>query len=447
LKSLPFDPVAFCILNAAVYASVLFLFGFSASSVLSVCMGLGIMAYTARELGIWNGMALAIVYLMIFDADTYSYTSLKLRSWYLLLLPLLFHHLRRFRFFGKLPANGNTVVSLLFAVLILFWWVADPMNGKLSSVKYVLFSIGTVFCLKEAFLDIADRIGINKLIDFFVGLALFVGVWGIFQFIMNLTGLGVKFQDDYYNFRPSAFFSETTWYAEYLVFGMLFAYYNYRSVYKRLYVFVAIPLLFGIVLSATRNAFLALGIWAFSAFVLGAVRGRIKPVNPFILIGMGLVVCGIVVYGSYVNDLFTFILSKFSFQDDSAMGRVEAFKVSIARISDSPFIGHGFAYDPQTDRTSVGGTSIGAKHANLFLMIAYVFGLPGLFMLLYLIANTLVVQTNRWRKYHMPESKYAVLILIVFVSMSMFAPLFQYPFGMFILATVILFSRYSPAVG
>ena len=405
------------------------------------------MACTARELGIWNAMALAIVYLMVFDADTYSYTSLKLRSWYLLQLPLLCYHLRRFRFFGKLPANGNTVVSLLFAVLILFWLVADPMNGKLSSVKYVLFSIGTVFCLKEAFLDIAGRIGLNRLIDFFVGLALFVGVWGIFQFVMNLAGLGVKFQDDYYNFRPSAFFSETTWYAEYLVFGMLFAYYNYRSVSKRLYVLIFIPLLFGIVLSATRNAFLALGIWAFSAFVLGVIRGRIKLVNPFILIGMGLVVCGVVVYGSYINDLFTFILSKFSLQDDSAMGRIEAFRVSVARIADSPLIGHGFGFNPETDQIAMSGTSIGAKHANLFLMIAYVFGLPGLFMLLYLIANTLVVQTDRWRKYHMSENKYAVLILLVFVSMSMFAPLFQYPFGMFVLATVILFSRYSPCRG
>ncbi|WP_300286558.1 O-antigen ligase [uncultured Alistipes sp.] len=445
MATVPFSPVRFCILNFAVYLSGLFLFGFSAASILSVCMGVTVMACTARRLGIWNAMALAITYLMLFDADTFSYTSLKLRSWYLLLLPLLFHYLRKFHFFSRLPRNGNTVVSLLFAVMILFWLVADPMNGKLSAVKYVLFSIGTAFCLKESFLEIADKIGIDKQIDFFVGMALFVGMWGIFQFAMNLTGMGPKFQDDYYNFRPSAFFSETTWYAEYLVFGMIYSSYAYCLRHRRFYLFVSLLLLFGTVLSVTRNAFLALAVWAFTAGVLGVVRGRIKLVHPIVFVGIALAVSVFVVYGEYANDLFVSIQGKFTLQDDSAKGRIEAFHASIGRIADSPLIGNGFGFDSEADRTSVGGTSIGAKHANLFLMIGYVFGLPGLFALLYLIFNTIVVQTNRWRVYHRTESKYAVLLLCVFISMSMFAPLFQFPFGMFVLATVILFSRCSPS--
>ncbi len=407
-------------------------------------MGMAILVCTVRRLGIWNAMALAITYLMLFDADTFSYTLLKLRSWYLLLLPLLFHYLRKFRFFSKLPCNGNTIVSLLFAVMTLFWLIVDPMDGKLSALKYILFSIGTAFCLKESFLEIAEKIGINKLTDFFVGMALFVGIWGIFQFAMNATGMGAKFQDDYYNFRPSAFFSETTWYAEYLVFGMVYAYYAYRSLHRRFYLFISLLLLLGVVLSVTRNAFFALAVWVFTAGVLGIVRGKIKLIHPAVFVSIALIISVFVVYGDYA-EMFVSIQDKFSLQDDSAKGRIEAFNVSIDRIGNSLLIGHGFGFDPETDRISISGTSIGAKHANLFLMIGYVFGLPALFALLYLIFNTIVVQTNKWRLYHRTESKYAVLLLCVFIFMSMFAPLFQFPFGMFVLATVILFSRCSPS--
>lgn len=52
-------------------------------------------------------------------------------------------------FLFEAPCNGNTIVSLLFAVMTLFWLIVDPMDGKLSALKYILFSIGTAFCLKR----------------------------------------------------------------------------------------------------------------------------------------------------------------------------------------------------------------------------------------------------------------------------------------------------------
>ncbi len=437
-------PYLFTFLNFAIFAIGLFLTGFQTSIILSACMGIFIILYNRKKIGGWDSIALAIVYLMIFDADIYSYTTFKFRVWYLLLLPLLVHHLQRHHFFRKLPKNGYTFAFFFFGICILLRLITDPLDGKLSILKYLLFSLGAIFVLKESFRSIVKTTGMKPLVDYFISLALFVGVWGILQFGANLSGIGAAFQADYFNFRPSAFFSETTWYAEYLVFGLLFAYYNFQATHQKTYILFLPLFLVGIVLSVTRNAFLALAMWCMTTFFLGLLRTKIKPLHPLLFITAGLAV-GIIIYSSsYFDSLVDLLWQKLSLMDDSAQGRIEAIQVSIGRIADRPILGHGFGFNPATDTIADSGTSIGAKHANLFLMIAYIFGLPGLLLLLYLIADMILKQSNRWIKSQNLESKYAVILLIAYLSISMFAPLHQFPCGMFIMAAILLFANPKP---
>lgn len=318
--------------------------------------------------------------------------------------------------------------------------VTDPIDGKLSIIKYLIFSLGAIFVLKESFRSIVRIIGLKPLLDYFVSLAIFVGIWGIFQFCSNLLGAGALFQADYYNVRPSAFFSETTWYAEYLVFGLVFTYYSFQTSHKSGYLLLMPFFLIGIMLSVTRNAFLAIAMWVLTTFILSLLRTKIKPIHPLLLITTCIGVGIIIYYSSNFDFLVNLLENKLSLADSSAQGRINAIQVSIERIADNPLFGHGFGFNQATDTIAESGTSIGAKHANLFLMIAYIFGIPGFILLLYLITNFIVIQSGRWIINANKESKYAVILLIIYLSISMFSPLHQYPCGMYIIAVILLFA-------
>lgn len=434
------SPYRFAVINFACFAIGLLIAGFNASIFIAIFMCIFIIMYNRKKIGLENSMALAISYLMIFDAETYSYTPLKLRIWYILLIPLLILKLKQHNFFIKQPKNLNSLIFIFFGVSITMRLITDPIDGKLSIIKYLIFSLGAIFVLKESFRSIAKITGLKQLTEYFVSLAIFVGTWGIFQFFANILGMGSSFQADYYNVRPSAFFSETTWYAEYLVFGLVFAYYNFQTSNKNSYLLLMPIFLIGIILSVTRNAFLAIAMWIFTTFVLSLLRTKIKPIHPLmlisILIGMGI----IIYYSSNFDFIVNLLKNKLSLTDSSAQGRLDAIQVSISRILKNPIFGHGFGFNQITDTIAESGTSIGAKHANLFLMIAYIFGIPGLILLLYTITNFIVRQSYKWINSANHESKYAVILLIIYLSISMFAPLHQYPCGMYIIAATLLLS-------
>lgn len=431
-------PLTFAALNIVLLFGVLSIMGFGGAVWVSLAVALWIIIYNTKQVGTVNAMALAISYLVLFDNDEFfSYTDFKLRPWYLLVILLLFYYLTRS--IGKLKKVTVTVEFIclfIIYVLVVFWLMADSTNGRLSIIKYMLFSVGTIYVIQKAFKSIAKKVGVENLLDFFISLVAFVSVWGIIQFMMNMLGRGDLYMFDYYNIRPSGFFSETTWYAEYSFFGLILVSCKETIFHHFRFSFLFVFFIISLVVSATRNAYLGVVIWTLSIVFLNLLRKKVYvPKLRTMIIGIGLLATIAVVFGEQL----ALISDKITALDNSSEGRLLALEPSWNSFCESPILGHGFSFDPERDSVSLSGSSIGAKSFNLFLMIIHIFGLLGMLPFLLLLMNFLLKNAYRYKTGSL-FAKYAFIILVIFLSMSMFAPLHQYPFGMYIVAVALFLS-------
>lgn len=418
--------------------SILSIVGFEGSILVSLLVGVFIIFYNRKLVGFFNSTALAIAYLMLFDNDKiFAYTSLKLRVWYVLVIILIFYHvLKSVNNAKKTKLSIELCLIIFLFILVCCWFIVDTYNGKLSIIKYMLFSVGSIYVLLKSFKSISLKVGTERLLDYFISLVAFVATWGIVQFVMNILGHGSPYMFDFYNIRPSAFFSETTWYAEYSFFGLIFlscksvVYNNYK--YNFLFVLIVISL----VLSATRNAYLSFVVFGGGMMFLNLLRGKIYiPKFRYIIICLGILVGVLSIFQDQIN----FICNKFMNLDNSSQGRLYAINTSWNSFLESPIWGYGFSFDQTKDSIGISGTSIGAKSFNLFLMLLHIFGLSGFIPFLLLLLAFFTKNAYKYRAGNQ-FSRYAFLFLSIFLSMSMFAPLHQYPFGMYIVAVALFFS-------
>jgi len=238
---------------------------------------------------------------------------------------------------------------------------------------------------------------------------------------------------DYYNLRPAAFFSETTWYAEYLVFVviLMFMKVNLNRQYRLLWL---LPLfILGLIFSATRNAYLSLVVYLCLSFIFLISRPKLNTklfINKHLFYVLLLSLVIVVSLNQYILNYLDMVVSKFLFTNAS-ISRMDSFRVAIQNINSSLFIGHGFYWD---ESVYAGPSSIGAKSFNLFLMILHIFGLAGFIPFIFLIIKYYVRAGLDYLKSQSMFIKYSIIIFSAFLVMSMFAPIHQYGFGMYIVA-------------
>ncbi|SNQ60931.1 O-antigen ligase family protein [Candidatus Methanoperedens nitratireducens] len=247
---------------------------------------------------------------------------------------------------------------------------------------------------------------------------------------------------DDYNTRPSAFFSETTWYSEYLVFGLILI--MLRVIISKNYkLFLVLPLfILGIILSATRNSYLGLLVYLVLSllFIFANQKINIKMyINKYTVLIVVFIVLSFISLKEYVMPYIELTIDKFYLKDASGLGRIDAFYMSIEDVMVNPIFGQGFYWD--TSMSTDTGTAVGAKSFNLFFMILHIFGFFGFLAFLLLILYYYLNSIARYIKTRSVFIKYSIIIFTIFLTMSMFAPLHQYPFGMYIIALSLYLYR------
>lgn len=435
------NPVIFFTINIILTYVTLVFKGFSSIYYVMGIICLVIIFTNVKKIGLINSISLCIIYLLIFDSKFFSFTKYNFRIWYFLEIPLLCYYLIKAvltKRDTKINCISLVTISFLLLLTVIYFFI-DPIDGKLSIIKYLFFSVGTIYVLVNSLLSITKQTDINKLINFFISLGLYVCIWGIIQYFSWGTSYHKLFQFDYFNQRPSAFFSETTWYSEYIFFTLLLlSYYQFFITNKKGYFFLIFPCLFGILLSSTRNAYLAFAVVFLVTFIADIYRGYINK-KVFLLIFF--VFCLFFAFLVITNQLIFIqkITNRFSNGDS---GRLTAFKKSILLIKEELFFGHGFSFNSKTDVAGV-GSYIGAKSFNFFLMITHILGLFGITSLLVLITNFFIRLLKQWKLYNSYYTKLALTFISCFLSMSMFAPIHQYPFGMFIVSVSLYFFYFT----
>jgi hypothetical protein len=422
------------------------LLGFNGSVMTAAIVAIVICVNWSSKYHATVGTTAAIIFLLLFDSDAFAFTDFKIRLWYplLVLLSLLLLARSKKRFGASLQAGTFRMLTLTlvgyFAVRSILYLFIDDAAGVLSIAKYWLFSVGLIAALVSSFRTMASD-AFEDVCDLMLTLYLFVSVWGLMQFAMNLTTLGARFQLDFKSIRPSAFFSETTWYAEYLVFGVLLLARKTIRLGRPSYWLAMLPGIAGIAISVTRNAWFALAVvlivvlFLFVGFGLKARRGFLfnRYTLSLTLVGTAAIALAL----QTLPGAMEFLMEKLSLRDASAVGRQFAFAQSVQDIRDSWLLGHGFTWYPYQVTTS--GAYMGAKSFNLFFMIAYVFGVSGVAALGLLILGFYSRSLLRYARLQSLDSGLGLIWMTCYLAMAVFAPIHQYPFGMLVLALAIAF--------
>ena len=436
-------PILFVALNLLFYPIGLMAFGFKMSWVLMIVFMVIIILYNSTKVGVDTALTMAILYSTLFDSDYFTITSLKLRVWYILVLYLLAK-----LFFQNVLRKNWTVKNRELSIFVLMMFLLsavhflfDNLDGRLSNIKYWLFSVGLYYLvykgLKPFF--VANR---KRILDFLISLNVFISAYGVFQFIGVLAGFGPRVMYDYLAIRPEAFFSETTWYGTYAAFGMVLIFLKYEEI-KSNRILILLPInLVGLILSATRNTYfmiIALVFWQILMFAAFGDVLRIRKVfNRYVALLTIAILAIYVLNLEVINKYIDLILYKFQLKDSSATGRIDVIIASLKVIANNLFFGHGFDFNPLTEVTS-SGASLGSKSFNLFLMIGHIYGLLGFLpffgMIMYSMFKMLLKYVRTSDRY----VKYAIILFTGYILMCMVAPLHQFPMGITIVATSSLF--------
>ena len=435
-------PYFFLILNCIAYASGLYFIGFSCVPILMIIFGLIILIYNIKYVGFVKSLAMSIVYLIVFDSNFFDYTSFHIRIWYFLLvvgflayfLPLLAKPIAT----RKIKLSYAIVVLLLFGVT-LFHFSFDNLLGKLYAIKYWIFTLGLLGFLYLVFRDCSSKT-MQRLVEYFLSIFIFIALIGIYQYFFNLKlGLPNRFSAPLLNIniRPSAFFSETTWYGEYSVFGFIMLLYNAELNESFSYLFAwMIIFLIAIIISGTLNAALAFFLISFILILTNKKKIWLYFLI-YLLLLLFLAICLISFNVSFHHFQLSTLLYKLQAKKGSFSGRELAFVKSFNALKKKIWFGHGFNWSATIDRISQSGTSLYAKSFNLFFMIQYIFGLVGTIPLLLGIIM-FYKQAFKILKEKATLAWYAIAIFSGFLFMSMFAPLHQYPYGMYIVSLALL---------
>ncbi|MGO4770970.1 hypothetical protein ACEN2I_04865 [Flavobacterium sp. W22_SRS_FK3] len=147
-----------------------------------------------------------------------------------------------------------------------------------------------------------------------------------------------------------------------------------------------------------------------------------------------------IIYAPELYEISNFFVLKFSGNDDSAQGRIEAYHISVNNILNGNITGNGYYWDKSHSTES--GSALGSKSFNIFLMMGSIFGIFGGVLFVILIVSYLFKLVYYYYLYKSIYIKYSFIMFLIFIQMAMFAPIHQFPFGMLIVSiSVFLFKK------
>jgi len=434
-------PFNFIALNLFSFTADMFFFEGNYSFYLSIFFSIFIFIYNFRTFGLKGSIVLAIIYLLAFDSPSFCFFQYNFRFWYFYLLLIYFISfiqlfINNGEVFQKYKKNIsiNTLIIIVFFLWSFLFFLFENKISKLYNFKYWFFYVGLILTLNSFF-----RNNVNKFKEisfYYVSITFFVLVFGLLKTLKNLSSISFS-QISFLNIRPIAFFSETSWYSEFILFGLLFIFLLLKSEYELHYSFYLIPFfLLGILFSFTRNSILGFVLFLIISvicdFFILKVR-HIKSKDFKIILGsFSFILFVSILLFIYFPNIFSFFILKLSAKDPSALGRIDAFKISIHNLLNQNFFGEGFYWNPSY--STVTGSALGSKSFNLFLMIGNIFGIIGLILFLVLICLYIKKLLESLFITKSIYIKYSIVFILVFLQMAMFAPIHQFPFGMLVVS-------------
>lgn len=382
---------------------------------------------------------MSVVFLVIFDNDVLNWTDSKIRPWYfIIILALLFDICRRLMSAKILAINDHFVFYsfLYFFAMSVFFFFSEDLQSKLYIVKYWLFSVGLVYILLQ--LSKMSKISLEDGLRFWQFTVLFSTLWGLLQFIGNVSGFAKDLlQHDWFNVSPSGFFSERTWYGQYAAVGAILSFYFFIKTRKVVQLCMAILSLICVVISFSRSAVIPLlaATFGFLLFVYFCKAFNRKVLSNLIV---GVAVVMVVSLFEFEGGLDIYYLyEKFNVAEEGIQGRIEALDLYLSSVQQNPYgyiFGNGFAWDE--NQTSSIGTAIGAKSSNVILMIFHIFGFYGAILCILLILNMLHKYLLLVKRNPTTEAILGFILFISFIGLSLVVPAHQYPSSL----TVLFFS-------
>ena len=379
------------------YFSLLSSFGYSFATALSIISLPLLFLRLVNNKNTYSFVFFSILYLVVFDNDELNLTELKLRPWYLLIMFSLIPACFKFSIkFNKMYFKKENVITLIlmsyFFIESISFFIIEDSSSRMYIFKYWFFTVGLLIVL--FFLFNYSNLNIVDALEIWYFTVLFATTWGLIQFIGNILGFAHdKLQHDWFNVSPSAFFSERTWYGQYSSLCLVLSFFFYSQSRNLIYILLSIISLFCTVLSFSRSALIPLICAAIvflfiNFYVHGIKQNFLKHLTFTIIISLGI---ALVLALATDLDFFLPFLEKFDMDDTNIQGRFEALDIFYLNFINDPYsyiFGNGFKWDDS--QVSSIGTAVGAKSANLFLMVFYVFGVFGFIISIYIFIKYLL---------------------------------------------------------
>lgn len=338
---------------------------------------------------------------MLLDYEKYfSFTSFNIRLWYFslfFLIPFLF------------KKYTSIIWIFLFGIIYLFL-ISIIKGGILDFFKYLIYIL--------TFISINTILNQSKISHFNLVKILLTPIY--FTYIQYIFFFVLKINTFLWDpLRPSAFFSESTWFGAYclLLLFFLFILYKTSQVKNNFFLINLILILILLLFTFSINSYIGLIF-----FVLGFLyyqKTRIKIYFLFLFSGL----------------LFFFILPLFLIRfssntnDLSIIGRIEGFKILFNHFQNKNIFGNGFLFDYNND-VIFSGAAIGSKAFSFPFQLYHIGGLLILFLYFYLSFFNL--------KYLYRVNNFIIFYLLLsYLTLSFFAPLAQGIIGYFFILLIL----------
>ena len=364
-----------------------------------------------------------------FDSEPFLYGTFNIRFYqpvFIILFATFFYR------FAKARASVSAFLILIWCTTFMIIELMF-LRGKLDAVKYTVFYI--YFAFFVAFLVTSSKVSTRQILEIFCFVSLPFLVFGIIQFLYSLS---VGFNNNpllppVYNLelRPVAFFSETTWLSE-MAFFVLLGSLSLSSKVERLAI-ISICL-FVIIVTVTRNTYLAILVSLLSVLGTQIVLLRVKKsIMLYVLLTIFLATF-LFITNDWVQGFIIALVERFTDLEKGGGGRLDAFKVALNMFvqSDTKIFGNGF--DWNSNIVAGQGSSLGAKAFNSLIMLNHIYGPLFVILILFFIFK-FVYKCMMGIKRRQNDIVYYIYIasIMSFLSMSLFAPIHQYPLGALLL--------------
>ena len=352
---------------------------------------------------------------------------------------------------GRLRVSFLDALVLLFLVVLLIYVVASNKDTVASLYGFRIFAEPFIVYFIARTIRVDYPI-IKTFLVYFFYLSIAISIWAIFQtavlggrFLIDLGykseygRLGGSLYISHYLFqRAIGTFSSPNTFGIYLqssiMLGVYF-YYNRTGIKRLNYYLYMFVLLFGIIYSFSRSAWIALFISLLSFF---ALRTNVKKVAGVVLkllfISFMLIATAILLSPTIAESLLGHVANTFSLRDPSAVGHIKSLSSSFQFILSNPFgIGLGMS-GPRAILYS--GTSFSTESS--YFLLAFDIGIFGAILYLGIIFTMMIYLFSSIKRTEDSDVRFFKMIVLAILVGQIFAWNFL-PYIVELEATIILF--------